>query len=262
MRRRFGQALRIGVAGDALALVRTSRWQGGAELLAEQAYGGGPEAAGKALAALLAGAGCANWPLTIVLSDELVRMWRVTPPQGSARLADLEAAAAMRFAALYGEPAANWQLSAAWDARRPFLAAAVPRALLAALAQGAAAHRPRIVAIVPQLVAVLNQWRAALKPGAWFGLVHDGVLTIAALEAGRVAALRAAALPPGAGPDWLAQHLAREALRLNLAAPARLQLCGQAPLAWRSAAQCSLLAPAPAPDWSAAAVLAASGSRA
>jgi hypothetical protein len=258
MRRRFGQGLRLGVAGGAVALVKTSRWGAPAALVAEQAYQG---AAGlqDAIKDVLRGEH-AGWPLTIVLADDLVRLWQVTPPQQAARLADLEAAAALRFQRLYGEPASDWILRAGWDLDRPFLAAAMPRTLLAALEQGAAAGQLTLVEIVPQFVALLNRCAGALKPGAWFGTVHDNVLTLGARDAGAVVAVRAQALPDGANAGWLAEHLAREALRLNLAVPERLQLWGGVPPAWLGA-NATLLGAAAA-GWPPAAVLAASGSAA
>jgi hypothetical protein len=256
MRRRFGQALRLGVGHDGMALVQTSRWGAHATLLSEHA--GAFDSA--ALAALLGEH--AGWPLTIVLADELVRLWQVTPPQHSTRLADLEAAAALRFQHLYGEPAASWRLSAGWNPDRPFLAAAMPRALLGALEQGAASLP--LVEIVPQFIAAFNRWSAAINPGAWFGVVHDRVLTLGACDGGAIVAVRAAALPDGADAGWLDGHVAREALRLNLPAPSRLQLWGSVPAAWigSGAIACSRLGAGEQPGWTAAARLAASGSAA
>jgi hypothetical protein len=256
MRRRFGQALRLGVAHDGIALVRTSRWGAQVSLLAEHA--GAPDSA--ALEALLGEH--AGWPLTIVLADELARLWQVTPPKDSTRLADLEAAAALRFQHLYGEPAANWRLSAGWNADRPFLAAALPRALLGVLEQGAAAMP--VVEIVPQFIAVFNRWSGTIKPGAWFGVVHDQVLTIGACDGGAFVAVRAQALPDGADAGWLDGHVAREALRLNLPAPSRLQLWGSVPAEWlgSGALACTQLGVAGQTGWASAARLAASGSAA
>ena len=267
MRRRFGQGLRLGVAASALALVQTSRWGGPARLVGEQSYADGGTLR-EALAALL-GAGYAGWPLTIVLSDELVRLWQVTPFAQTTRLADLEAAAALRFQRLYGEPAADWVVRAGWDGRRPFLAAAMPRPVLAALEQGAASHQIKLVEIVPQFVALLNRCAGALAPGAWFGTLHDNVLTLGAIDpanAAGVVAVRAQALPAAPGAGWLAEHLAREALRLNLAAPSRLQLWCAVPPAWLATGTATTittsLGSAGAPGWTEAAVLAASGSAA
>ena len=270
MRKRFGQALRIGVASHGVALLKTSRWTGApASVLAHHPFSAaaqaGAEATAQALRQLLADESYAGWPVTVVLADELVRLWQVTPPQGSTRLADLEGAAALRFQALYGEPAATWAFAAGWDPVQPFLAAAMPRALLAVLEQAAAEHQFTLVEIVPQFVAALNQWRGALKAGAWFGLVHEGVLTVAALGEGGECAVRAAALPDGADAGWLAAHLAREALRLNLPAPERLCLSGDVPPAWlqaNSQVSCTMLGSAPAEAWPAVARLAATGSAA
>jgi hypothetical protein len=208
-----------------------------------------------ALAALLDGAH-AGWPLTIVLADDLARLWQVVPPRQAGRLSDLEAAAAMRFQALYGEPAAAWTIRAGWDPVQPFLAAALPRALLGALEQGAAVRQMPLLEIVPQFVAVMNRCAGALKPGAWFGVVHDRVLTL-----GAGATVRAVALPDDVGAAWLAEHLAREAMRLNLPVPERVQLWGDVPSAWSGAVgRLGQAGQAGQAGWPSAAVLAASGS--
>lgn len=175
-----------------------------------------------------------GWPVSVVLADELTRMWRVTPPGGAARMADLEAAAALRFQSLYGEPATAWQVSADWDATQPFFAAAVPRALLAALSVVAQDCRLAIVAIEPRLVCAWNRSRRELKAGAWLGHVHDNLLTLAAIDADDkgLRAIRALPIPHGADHYWLTQTLQREALLLDMAAPALLQVNGNAPTEW------------------------------
>ncbi|RLM48481.1 hypothetical protein DVK02_19360, partial [Halobellus sp. Atlit-31R] len=104
MRRRFGQSLRLGVAADGLALLRVSGWpRAGAEVLALQAVeAGAPDALANGLRALFAEVAPRGWPLTVVLADELVRLWQVAPPAGASRMADLQAAAALRHQALFG----------------------------------------------------------------------------------------------------------------------------------------------------------------
>lgn len=271
MRKLFGQALRIGVSNSSLALVKTSRWRGERlAVLAEHVFLGGevqtPQAIGIGLRQLLENAGVAGWPATIVLADELARMWQVTPPQGSSRVADLEAAAAQRFQLLYGEPASGWALSASYDARRPFLAAAVARPLLEVCQQAAAEHEMKLVEVVPQFVAGWNRWRKAIKPGAWYGQVHERVLTIGAPDDGTLAAVRAAALPEGADHAWLREHVGREALRLNVPAPAHLHLTGRVPAAWSNGAGqaelgCSMLGEIVPASGSNAVALALTGSR-
>lgn len=236
MRRRFGQALRIGVSGSEVCLLRTSGWGAAAaapELLARAELAqGAPAGLPAALAGVLADGGFAGWPVRVVLADDLLRLVQVTPPDGVARLADVQGAAALRFQSLYGESAAQWRMMADWDNRRPFFAAAVPRALLAALEEGAHAHRLALVAVVPHFIGAWNRWQDALKAGAWFGTVHDGLLTLGAVEAGQLRAVRALPLPQAVDADWLGHSVRREALLLGLGAPALLQLCGQVPPAW------------------------------
>jgi hypothetical protein len=267
MRSALGTALRIGLAPSGAALVQTGWWRRAhASLLAERQFGAdGIDGLAQQLRQLFQEAPPAGRPVTVVLSDELVRMWQVTPPGSASRMADLEAAAAMRFQALFGAPAALWKIAADWDPARPFLAAALPLALLAQLEQAALEHRFHLVEIVPQFVAALNQWRKLRRPGAWFGLLHAGVLTIAAYEGATLAAVRAATVPEGADRAWLDSLVAREALRVGLERPERLQVCGPAPASWSGNAGgpgfgCSLLgAPQPLASWPDAARLACTG---
>ena len=94
-----------------------------------------------ALATLLDGATrCAGWPLTRGAGDdELARLWQVTPPPGSSRLADLRGGLRAALPALVGgRPPPAGRSSADWQPTRPFLAAALPQALLARWQQVAA----------------------------------------------------------------------------------------------------------------------------
>ena len=237
MHRLPGQALRLGIGHDSLALVRTSTvFARGTRVLAETrcADASDAQALGAALCALLAGVKVAGWPVSVVLADELARMWQVAPPPGAVQPADLEAAAAMRFQALFGGQPAGWKIAADWQVTRPFLAAALPAAFLAALEQAAREARCHLVEIVPQFVAATNYWRKRHRPGAWFGLVHGQVLTLAAYDGPLLAALRTTVVPPGADRDWLESHVAREALRVGVGRPERLQVCGPAPRSWAS----------------------------
>ncbi|TFW34283.1 hypothetical protein E4O92_04310 [Massilia horti] len=258
--------MRIGIAPGGMALASTSRWQRAkVEVLAERAAGPDQGAIGDQLRELLKDGAAAGMPVTVVLSDELVRLWQVTPPAAATRMSDLEAAAALRFQSLFGASAANWKIAADWDCARPFLAAAVPLALLGELEQLVAQFKFHLVEIVPQFVAALNQWRKHRKHGAWFALVHDGVLTIAAYDADSLAAVRATPIAPGADRDWLESFIAREALRIGLSRPECLQLCGPAPLEWvssraRANLACSILEEEGAHEHSALARLALTGS--
>ncbi|MFP5393265.1 MAG: hypothetical protein ACLGI6_17225 [Gammaproteobacteria bacterium] len=254
MRRRFGQMLRIGVSARAVALVAASRFgRGQGVVLAEQRCADAAiDTIGATVRALLADAACDGWPTAIVVADDMARMWQVTPPPDSARLADLQAAAGLRFQHLYGEAPSAWQIAADYDSVRSFMAAALPRQLLALLAQAASAHRLRVVEINPQFVSSWNRWRRAVVPGAWYGLVHDNVLT---LSAG--GAPRALPLPLHADAAWLALQLEREALRLGVPAPAHLFVSGAVPPKWADNPACTVLGPAL--ELSAAARLAATG---
>ena len=267
---RVGQGLRLGVASGSVSLWRTSRWRAPAwTLLAELAYvpqnglHGDFAAMGRALEQLLPEGEYAGWPLSVVLDDALARLWQVDLPQGATRLADIEAAAALRFQSLYGDAPGLWQSGAAWTPRTPFFCA-VPRALLAQISRVAAQRKLALMFITPQFARHWNRWHGALQAGAWLGQAHDGMLTLGVVQDGALRAVRALAVPPGAGPDWLEQTLAREALLQGVPAPAALQLCGMAPAAWlapRPAAKvtCSALLPAADGALSPAALLAHSG---
>jgi hypothetical protein len=253
MRRAIGQSLRIGVAGHAVSLLRVSRWRGrggngAVTVLAEHAFA--PSAAhpfdaiANALRALLGEQEVGGWPVSIVLADELTRMWRVTPPPGATRLDDMEAAAGLRFQSLYGESPSAWNISGDWNASEPFFVAAMPRALLALLQLVAQEFKLSIVGVEPHFVSAWNRWRRGVKRGAWFGLLHDNLLTLAAIDAGTgkgggaqgMRAIRALPVPPGADAAWLTQTLKREALLLDMPPPELLQLCGAASASAASAA--------------------------
>lgn len=246
MRRAIGQSLRIDVSPQAVSVLRVSRWRGwgrngagaGAVVLAAQAITPSADhpvdAIVQALRALLGELQVEGWPVSFSLADELTRMWRVTPPAGTARMADLEAAAGLRFQSLFGESAAAWQVSADWDVVRPFFAAAVPRVLLAALQLVAQDCKLSIVAVEPRFVGAWNRSRRSFKSGAWFGHVQDNLLTLGAAEAdGKgLRAIRPLPVPQGADHQWLTQALQREALLLDMEAPVLLQLDGSPPAAW------------------------------
>ena len=232
-----GQSLRLGLGHDSLALVRVGRVFGrGATVLAEARLADAHDSASlrQGLRALLAEVRVTGWPLSVVLADELVRMWQVAPPSNAARPADLEAAASMRYQALFGAPSGGWKIAADWQATRPFLAAALPLALFDVLEQSAREARCHLVEIVPQFVAAMNAWRRLHRPSAWFGLMHGQVLTLAAYDGRTLAALRTTVVPPGADREWLESHVAREALRVGVGRPERVQVCGPAPRGWAS----------------------------
>jgi hypothetical protein len=238
MRRTIGQSLRIDIAPHAVSVQQVSRWAASGTVLAAQTIAPSADhpfdAIANALRALLGELDVKGWPASFVLADELTRMWRVTPPPGAARMADLEAAAGLRFQSLYGEAPSTWQLCADWSATQSFFAAAVPRTLLAALGKVAQDCKLTIVAIEPRFVHAWNRSRRGLKAGAWFGHVHDNLLTLAATEVDgkQLRAIRTMPIPHGADQYWLTQTLQREALLLDMDAPTLLQVHGNAPASW------------------------------
>jgi hypothetical protein len=239
MRNRFGKALRIGLSKTGVTVVRTSGLlQTRSEILAELVIADKDDNTSAAvvtrLGALLGDMDCARMPADIVLSDTWVRSWMVAPPQNAASLADCRAAANARFQVLFGESMADWELQADWDARRPFLACAVPRKLLAALLQAASDNRLVLRTVAPQFVVAWNRWRASLQEGNWFGVLGREMLTCAVLGRHGPVTLREVALPDEAARDQrlFPEILAREALRLNVPMPTEIRLCGQVPADW------------------------------
>ncbi|TFW13956.1 hypothetical protein E4L96_18900 [Massilia arenosa] len=234
MRRRIGQVLRLGVSASQLALVKGSRWGSSAELLDQCALDPAAplEAIAPALHALLDSGDFSGWPVAVVVADDLARLWQVTPPANASRAADLEAAAALRFHSLYGDGPSNWAIAADWDPVRPFIAAALPRALTGMLEQAAVDKKMSIVQLVPHFVAAWNRWQGQVRAGSWFGVLHEGVLTAGVTQGRRVVAVRAFAVPAHADSMWLAGQLNREALLLGVEAPDALTLCGSVPSAW------------------------------
>ncbi|MEO8387802.1 MAG: hypothetical protein ABI546_05315 [Polaromonas sp.] len=231
--------LHIGVSPAGITLLRTRKgFTSEAVVLADAALPQGstasPDTVAEQLRTLLAQTNCRGLVTTIVLADPLVRVFMVTPPRNPTRLQDCQAAAAMRFQTLYDTPLADWHLSADWNANQPFVACAVPRSLLDSLKQASGEHRLALIEISPHFVVAWNRWRARLAPGDWFGVMHDGTLTLGVTKHRRLAAVRAAAVPTPALMDtrWLSGHLMREALRLDVPPPPRLQLCGSAPNQW------------------------------
>jgi hypothetical protein len=140
----------------------------------------------------------------------------------------------MRFRSLYGDSTADWQLQADWNATQSFLACAMPHSLLSVLQRTANAHRLTLVEIMPRFIAHWNRWRKNLNGAAWFGVAYENQLTLGATDSGRLSAVRSTLFPADGWQDQhrLAEYLNREALRLNLAPPLQLQVCGQIPGQW------------------------------
>lgn len=178
---------------------------------------------------------CARAPTTVVLADQWVRYFVVTPPQNIRALQDCKAAAAMRFQALFGQSCSHWQLRGDWHSRRPFLVCAIPMELQDMLLQLTATFKLTSASIEPHFVAVYNRRRRAMGAGQWLGVVDGRILTLGAVTGEYLMAVRVAYLSEDAATsDWLIDHVTREALRLGLVAPVTLILAGDVPASWRA----------------------------
>ena len=239
MSKGLGSVLNIGLDKRHIALLHTRGWLRprsevlGESALSEEAFSS-PEAVAEKLHNMLGEAHCSRMPVRIVLADGWVRRWMVTPPQNARRFSDCVAAAAARFHALFGEDLSHWQLAADWDCRRPFLACALPLPLANALRQVAHEHKLALLEVAPQFVVAWNRWRAHIKENAWFGVIHERVLTVAAPSRHGLDAVREVSLPDSALQEQarLPQIVSREALRMNVAMPTEIHLCGQIPAHW------------------------------
>lgn len=237
MLNRLGQHLSVGVAANGVAVAHVRAWRAGRpELLAERqvAPSAQADAIAGALCEALAASSAQGFDVSIVLADELARMWQVTPPPGCTRVSDLQGAAALRFQTLYGVSPSGWKIAADWDATKSFLAVAAPAPLLAALEQVVREHHGCVVRVQPQFVAALNQWRNRRRAGAWFGVLQSQVLTLALFDGSSLAAVRPVPVLEQAGRAWLEEVIAREALRVGLPYPELVQICGPAPAEWAS----------------------------
>jgi hypothetical protein len=185
-----------------------------------------------ALRAALATAKPHGRKVSIVLADELARMWHVVPPRGCTRMADLRGAATMRFESLFGCAPAGWKIAADWNVAKPFLAVAAPVALVASLESALRECGARVVELQPQFIAALNQWRGQRSQGAWFGMFQSQLLTLALSDRGTLKGVCTMPVPVQCGRNWLENVVAREALRVGLPRPKVIEICGAAPSGW------------------------------
>jgi hypothetical protein len=190
----------------------------------------------------LDGIQCPRLPTSIVLSNDWARFWTVTPPVNAVRMSDCQAAAQLRFQALYDTSLAGWQMTADWQIDSPFLACAIPDTLISSLQQVSSAHRLRLIEVAPQFIVGWNRWRTALRPAAWFGVTQDDAITFAAMDQGRLCSMRSVIRQPRdrERQGWLQEQITREALRLHIPAPSVIQLCGSRSPQWTNSGNDSL----------------------
>jgi hypothetical protein len=234
---KLAASLHIGLTRNSVALLRSDGWphQHRSVLADLHLDTNSPQQLVDGLSGVLAGTGCTNLHTTVVLGNELTRLFMVTPPLNTERLRDCHAAAEMRFLALYGEPVQDyWTIVADWDACTPFLACAMPTSLLDALKQVSSQYRLKLVGIFPQFIADWNCWQQKMQAGAWFGSIHEDILSLGAIDRQRLVDVHHRPIPQLAHLDqqWLLKQLSRTALRLALQVPKKIQLCGNVPGEW------------------------------
>lgn len=181
---------------------------------------------------------CPRLPTSVVLSNDWARFWTVTPPVNAVHLSDCQAAAQLRFQALYDTSLTGWQMAADWQIDAPFLACAIPDTLLSPLQQVASAYRLRLIEVAPQFIVGWNRWRSALQAGAWFGVTQDDTITFAAINNGQLCTMRSVTrqVRDRERQGWLQEQVTREALRLHIPVPSAIQLCGHRSTSWSSSA--------------------------
>ncbi len=135
----------------------------------------------RALCAALQGltpTGSSSGACSVTVDDGCVRFFVVTPPSGTQGLRELEAIAEARFAALYGESAEAWRLTADWQAAAPFIACALPRELQQAIE--ALAHRQglRLHSLTPALARAWHRLRPSIPDDGWLLVGFGQTLTL------------------------------------------------------------------------------------
>lgn len=162
----------------------------------------------------------------VIVNDGLARYWTAEPPAGAARMQDLEAAARMRFEAVFDEPADDWEVRALASARHRFVCCALRRPLVEGLTHALRAEGVGLVALMPELPALWQHWSRALHGDAWLLVADPAMCRLVIGRGGAPAGVRQ--LPAGAsdGLEAMGAAVAMEAERLGLALPGTLAWCG------------------------------------
>ena len=116
------------------------------------------------------------------IGDDFLRLWITQAPMNAAHTIDCQTAAEARFEALFGLSAAEWAITAEWDAITPFLCAAMPRRLLTGIVEVLSARGLRVDAIAPDFVEYWNHYQDRFEVGDWFAVVGKKRLTLATVE--------------------------------------------------------------------------------
>jgi hypothetical protein len=153
----------------------------------------------------------------VVLSDHFVR-YQLLPWRADLRNdGELEALARMRFREIHGAAADGWDLRlAATRYGAPYLACAIDRELLRALAAVQSKQKLRLASIRPLLVSTYNRWRIRRASGdCWLAVCGGGRLTLCRIESGAWRSVRS----EKAGGEFareLQRAVERESLALGI----------------------------------------------
>jgi hypothetical protein len=189
-----------------------------------------------ALGALLQRHPAAGSALEVLVADLWAPSASVLPPVNAASEADLQAAVALRLRTVT-DTATGWELASAPRVGGRFVASALRSGLLDMLRQQCEQHRLHLVSVQPLFAAVWNHWHRALGVGEWLGICNAGVLTLCVAPQRHIEQLRRLEFTPTQAqePGWLGDAVQRESLRLGVAPPDTLALCGEVPRPWREA---------------------------
>jgi len=230
-------ALSLGPHGAQLAL-RSGVWRPRFKLLESLVWSpqASDEQRGAALDALLLRHAKPGSALEVLLADLWVPSASVQPPLNGASRADLQAAVSLRMGAVT-DSATAWQLASEPRTGGRFVASAMRSTLMDMLRAQCQRHGLHLVSVQPLFAAVWNHWHSALEPGQWLGICGTGVLTLCVAPQRHVEQLRRLDFDPANALEalWPMEAAQREGLRLGLASPAKLALCGAVPKAWRGA---------------------------
>ena len=174
--------------------------------------------------------------VNVEFADGWCRLFVTTPPSNMTNRSDCDAAVAMRFHTLYGDSVTDWDLRSDWQVGKPFITAAIPRALYRDVLATCRAFRLHVVGLVPESIAKFNRWSSVVRAGDWFAQISEFRLTLYAFDGVQIRHIVQQALDTAAclDNDWLSHFVQREALRLDMSIPKRIVCAGEVSSAWRT----------------------------
>lgn len=134
------------------------------------------------LAGLLVEPEWAGAGLRVAVADQWVRQAVVPAVQGIERESEQLLYARHWLGQTYGDLGEDWQVAIGEGLPgRPFVAAALPVALVASLRESAAGAGVPLLSVAPQLAVTYERWRSHLPTSGWLVSIHDDYLAAARL---------------------------------------------------------------------------------